>query len=152
MNDLPNPSPASQGNNPINTNNPITQSSNDDTAQLISSGSINKEVEIGGIRSGESLPLKDVGTHEIELAPEVVGIGVKAQPTTIVLPQNIQQLGVKPSGPTTPAGNGSTVTLPLTDDQIAQGLHQGITSSWRWLAEWCVRKIKQLHKTLVKSS
>lgn len=146
VNDLPVPPAASQGNSQISTNNPIIQSSNEDNTQTISSGSINKEAEVGGIQSGEALPLKDIGTHEIKLSAEVARAGVKVQPTTIPLPQNVQQLGVKPSGPMTPVGSGASVTLPLTDDQIAKGLHQSITSSWRWLAEWCVRKIKQLHR------
>lgn len=152
MDDLPSPA-SDAGNKPITTNNPIIQSSNEDKTQTISSGSINREIEVGGITSGEALPLKDIGTHEVELTPEVVSAGVKVQPTSVALPQNVQQLGVKPSGPTTPVRSGASVTLPLTDEQIALGLKQGITSSWRWLAEWCVRKIKQLHKRLkVRSS
>lgn len=150
VNDLPVPPAASQGNSQISTNNPIIKSSNEDTSQTTSGGSIRKEIEVSGIRSGETLPIKDVGTHEVELTPEVASAGVKIQPTSVVLPQNVQQLGVKPSGPMTPVGSGASVTLPLTDDQIAKGLHQSITSSWRWLAEWCVRKLKQLHRGLTK--
>ncbi|MBI4065494.1 hypothetical protein HY409_03970 [Candidatus Gottesmanbacteria bacterium] len=124
------------------------QSNSSQNSSGVGTGSINKELEVGGIRSGETPPLKDIGTHEVELTHEVASVGVKVQPTSVALPQNVQQLGVKPSGPTTPVASGSTVTLPLTDDQIAKGLHQSITSSWRWLAEWCVRKIKQLHSGL----
>ncbi len=36
------------------------------------------------------------------------------------------------------------VTLPLTDDQIQEGLHHKIWESIRWLAEWCVRQIKMI--------
>ena len=76
---------------------------------------------------------------------EVAAAGVRTQPTTVQLPQVVTQMGVAPVGqavmPQAPA-----VALPLTDDQIAQGLKQSITSSWRWLAEWCIRKLKQLQK------
>ncbi len=34
------------------------------------------------------------------------------------------------------------VTLPLTDDQIKQGLHHKIWEGIRWLAEWCARQLK----------
>lgn len=130
MNDLPKPTPDPQA----------------------TGGTINKEVEAGGIHSSETLPIKEIGTHEIELSAEVTSAGVKVTPTNIPIPARAQQLGVKPSGSNVPVGSGSTITLPLTNDQIAAGLKLGVTSSWRWLAEWCVRKIKQLHKKLkVKS-
>ncbi len=103
-----------------------------------------KEQEPGAVGL-EQPGLKDVGGQEIEISKEVAAVGVKAQPTTVQLPQAVTQMGVKPVGsvglPQAPAA-----ALPLTDDQIAQGLKQSITSSWRWLAEWCIRKLKQLHK------
>ena len=93
----------------------------------------------------EQPTLKDVSGKEIELPKEVAAAGVRTQPTTVQLPQVVTQMGVAPVGqavmPQAPA-----VALPLTDDQIAQGLKQSITSSWRWLAEWCIRKLKQLQK------
>lgn len=92
--------------------------------------------------------LVDAGTQEIELPKEVASVGVKAQPTTVQLPSNVQNLGVQTVGQSGPAGQATTVVLPLTDDQIAQGLHQGITSSFRWLAEWCIRRLKQVHMGL----
>lgn len=109
-----------------------------------------KEVEIGGLRSAET-GLLDVGTQEIEISKEVASVGVKVQPTAVQLPQAVTQMGVTPVGqmvlPQAPAA-----ALPLTDDQIVLGLKQSITSSWRWLAEWCVRKLKQIHRKIVKSS
>lgn len=33
----------------------------------------------------------------------------------------------------------TTVTLPLTEEQIKRGLHHKIFDSVRWLAEWCLR-------------
>ncbi|MEK9143961.1 MAG: hypothetical protein AAB481_05050, partial [Patescibacteria group bacterium] len=76
MDDLP--TPASQGNNQINTNttnNPINQSGN------ISAG---KELEPGG--AGFEQPgLRDVQGAEIELPKEVAAAGVTQQPTAVQL-------------------------------------------------------------------
>ncbi len=90
----------------------------------------------------ETLGPKEVG-REIEVPPEVASAGVKIHPTTVTVPPKISQLGVKQVGQGIPAASRN---VPLTDDQIAAGLTQSITSSWRWLAEWCVRKLKQLRK------
>lgn len=112
-----------------------------------SSPPIGKEVE-GGISLGEPFPLKDIGTHEQELPKEVIAVGVSPQPTNIPLPQTVQQLGVRPSGATQPMPQPVASSVPLTDEAVAEGLKQGITSSWLWLAQWCVRKIKQLRRTI----
>ncbi len=113
------------------------------------STSIGKEGEQGGVGL-EQPGLKDVSSREIELPKEVTAAGVSTQPTTVQIPQPVANMGVKAVGdavvPVAPPS-----VLPLTDDQIALGLKQSVTSSWRWLAEFCVRKLKQLHRTLVKS-
>ncbi len=97
-----------------------------------SSSGANKEVEPAGI----------VETGKVvEMPPEAVGTGVKVHPTSVPIPPKVSQLGAVPVGQTAPP---ASTTVPLTDDQIAQGLTQSITSSWRWLALWCVRKLKQL--------
>lgn len=152
MNDLPS-SASDAGNTTIHNNppagGPINQSgqSGNQNIPLRSSGvSINKEVEVGGIYEGESLALKDVGTKEFELPKEVASVGVKTQPTTVQIPPNVTDFGVKPAGLSVPVGTGQSITLPLTDAQIAEGLKQSITSSWRWLAVWCERKIKQVFR------
>ena len=40
------------------------------------------------------------------------------------------------------------IKLPLTDDQIQQGLHHKVWESIRWLAVWCIRKIQIMHSHL----
>lgn len=104
-----------------------------------------KELE-GGIALGEPFPLKDVGTHEINLPKEVVAVGVSARPTNVKLPPAVQQFGVRAVGQPQGSAQARTTALPLTDDQIAQGLKVGVTNSWRWLAQWCVRRIEQLRR------
>ena len=135
MNDLP--TPALQGNSQINTNNQTSQSS--DITGTMSGGIGSKEKERG------ELPLTNYGNIEMELPKEVASVGVSVRPTTVTIPKPVQQMGVTPTGTSVPIGNGATVTLPLTDDQIADGLHLGFASSWRWLAEWCIRRLKQTH-------
>lgn len=112
------------------------------------SAGINKESE-GSVVSAE-LPLKSA-TPEIQLPKEVASAGVTVHPTTVTLPPQIQQSGVKAVGKGTNAvPTGTQVTLPLTDDQIVEGLHKGVKSSWKWLAEWCVRRMKQMHMPVGK--
>jgi hypothetical protein len=84
-----------------------------------------------------------VETHkDIELPPEVIKSGVRVQPTQVPLPQVVQTAGVQPAGINVTIGNGATIAMPLSDDQIAQGLKTSVAESWRWLAEWCLRQIK----------
>jgi hypothetical protein len=94
--------------------------------------SVNKEVEGGSIDRQDAL--KDASGQEYEIPKEVASAGVR-----------VTNLGVKPAGQNIPNQTVSTVVLPLTDDQIASGLHEGLSSSWRWFSEWCLRRMKQLH-------
>ncbi len=86
-------------------------------------------------------------TAASEIPREVASAGVKAYPTTVPIPKPVQQMGVAP-GPANIPTPAATVTLPITDDQIAQGLGKSITESFRWLAEWCIRRLKQAHMGL----
>jgi hypothetical protein len=142
MSDLPT-SVMSSGSNPLI--NGQTQNTDVNDLQTVNFSSGNKEL-IGeiGIASSELTPLKENGM-DIELSPEVTAVGVSVQPTTINLPVNLTQAGVQPAGQNITIGDGSSVKLPLSDDQIIAGLHEKPTSSWRWLAEWCIRKLKKLH-------
>lgn len=81
------------------------------------------------------------------LPKELTSAGVTIHPTTIPVPQPVAKMGVQATGANIPTP-AATVSLPLTDDQIATGLNQGIASSWRWLATWCIRRLKQVHMGL----
>ena len=116
------------------------QAPQDSSVAPVSSGA--KEVEP---TTSSQDGLRDATGHESVIAKELQSAGVKIHPTTIPIPERVSQMGVKPAGSNIPVRTVTTVVLPLTDDQIAQGLHQSITSSWRWFAEWCVRQYKQLH-------
>lgn len=104
----------------------------------------NKEVVGGTFDAKETLT--DVTGQEMELPNEVASAGVRMQPTTIPIPPPVAQLGVKPAGPSTPVTTSApTVMLPISDDQIARGLTMSVNESWRWLSEWCTKRLKQLH-------
>lgn len=86
---------------------------------------------------------------DTELPKEVSGVGVKISPTTVVLPQVVSQAGVKTVNPVVaPVTISPTIVLPLTDEEIARGLHESVTSSVRWLAEWCERRLHQMNLLL----
>lgn len=106
---------------------------------ITGSSGLGKEGEI--VPSSE-LPVQEI-QKELELPREVIAAGVKKQPTVVTLPKPITQMGVKPTGSNVGLGTGATVVLPLTQPQIAQGLQKSILDSWRWLAVWCIRKLKQ---------
>lgn len=108
------------------------------------SSSLNKEQETG--RVDAEAPVRPT-VVETEISREVSSSGVKVQPTSIPIPPQVGKLGVRPAGQNIPATT-PTVPLPLSDDQIALGLKQGVWSSWRWLAQWCLRRLQQLHMGL----
>lgn len=90
---------------------------------------------------------------DADLPHEVQRAGVTMQSDSVTLPKVVQNMGVTAVGSSAPpvSAPAVTVVLPLTDDQIAQGLHQSLVSSWRWLAEWCERQLKQAHILLTSA-
>lgn len=100
-----------------------------------------KEV-VGGVDRPEGL--RDATGNEMELPKEVVQAGVRVQPTSVPIPPKVAQMGVKPAGQNIPVQTTSAVALPISDAQIAAGLRISIVNSFRWLAEWCVKRIKQI--------
>ncbi|MCX8008513.1 MAG: hypothetical protein N3A54_02280 [Patescibacteria group bacterium] len=113
------------------------------------SSSLGKEGEMSV--AGNELPLIAVN-QEIVMPKETVSAGVKVIPQTVQLPPSVAQVGLKPAGASVPVvvSPSNAIHLPLTDDQIAKALHESIQSSIRWLAEWCVRKIKMVHARVIR--
>lgn len=99
-----------------------------------------------------TIEMADLGltpsSPELNLPKEVRAVGVSAHPTIVPIPPAVSQMGVKATGSNVPATQAATIALPLTDDQIAVGLKKSVKVSFRWLAEWCVRKLKQLHSIM----
>ena len=116
------------------------------------SGLGTKEMAPQTVVSGnEELPLQEVG-REIQLDRAIEKTGVKVTPTHMPLPKPIASSGVKPAGDNVTLGTGKSVKLPLTDDEISQGTKKILTASWKWLAEWCIRRIKVFQKNLAYKS
>ncbi|MCJ7740091.1 hypothetical protein MUP32_02110 [Candidatus Microgenomates bacterium] len=114
---------------------------------VISSG-ISKEHEARGSLSAEAV--SEIST-EVELPKEVEQAGVQKFADTIELPPDLKKLGVGPSGSTTPVTQTAAlppVVLPISDQTVVQGLHTQITNALRWLAVWCVKKLKKAHVAL----
>lgn len=108
-------------------------------------------VESGGFTISPEVPLQPA-VVEIDLPKEVQAAGVSHTPTTVQLPQVVQDQGVQSVGqnvPTTPT-NGAAVTLPLTDQQIELALKKNVKQSIRWLAEWCVYHFKKAHQVVAR--
>lgn len=127
---------------PLDTTQPSAGSAPQISTPVSSGG---KEIEAGtfNVSPGE-LSIQEIGGKEAELSSEIRAVGVKQQPTHIPIPQSVASMGVKQTGPTVPLSTGSTVVLPLSQAQISQGLTQNILTSWRWLSEWCLRRLKQI--------
>lgn len=133
------PTPASSGNTSTHAN----------TTPQSTGGISSKEKEEFGAGVSEAPGLKEFG-REAPLSQETTAAGVTLHPTSVAIPPPVAKLGVKPVGDTSTGPGNPAVTLPLTDDQIAIGLHKSITTSWRWLAEWCKRRLGQLHVAIKK--
>lgn len=105
------------------------------------SGGFSKEADMP--RSAEPM-IQEV--PEFEVPKEVANHVAKVQ-EHIEIPPDLKSIGV-----TTPHSHGKVsdslqkdLTLPLTDDQIGNGLKADVKSSVRWLSEWCVKQLKRIH-------
>lgn len=82
-------------------------------------------------------------TPEIDPAKEIASYVEKIEKEG-ELTQNItddytQQVLLKSS-----ANQNPTITLPLTEEQVKQGLHHKVWEAVRWLAVWCIRQAQLL--------
>lgn len=123
--------------------------SSDDSKKIATNGTgsaVGKEQEPVVEARGEA-GFEEVGEH-IELEkPKEVREHIKEIPHRPEIPREVERAGVRHAGPATPVkkAKGTSVNLPLTDDQIAAGLHAHVWESVRWLAVWCVRQLRKAH-------
>lgn len=90
----------------------------------------------------EKTPITEF-TRQVDLEPEVEGWLEKlekeqtqlGQPVTDDQGQVVLDDAAKPQ-------SGFKVVLPLTKEEMEQGLKHKVADSVRWLAEWCWRLIK----------
>lgn len=108
------------------------------------SGPDKERVEYGP-KPVDTAPLVEL-KEEHEMEPEVEGWIEKLEKgEDIQIPQPVTD----DDGNVMMADAGAQVqedkiVLPMTEDELEQGLHMKVTSSARWLAEWCTKLIKQL--------
>lgn len=107
--------------------------------------------EVGAISQKTEQPVQTVEhTPVLELKKEILpGVEeVHHESEHITLPTQIQQAGVDSSMPI-PIGaityKAPAMVLPLSQTQLKKGLHKPVKSSVRWLAEWCVKQLKEAH-------
>lgn len=92
-------------------------------------------------------PLK---IHEITEQKEVhksVKNHIEVKKENIELTPELEKAGLETTK-TTQFPNYEEIHLPISDEKIIVGLHQPITSSFRWLATLAIYILKQAHFTL----
>ncbi len=92
----------------------------------------------------EKSEIHEVIEHQVD---DEVKPYVSVRKETIELPADLKKIGVH-EVVETKFPSYQTVTLPLSDDKVYQGLHEPISSSLRWFAELCLYLLKRSHLTL----
>ncbi len=90
----------------------------------------------------EAVPMLEV--REQEIPAEVVEYVEKVEKENLELGKEVVHEG-QPVIQSAGGGDKARVVLPMTQDELGTGMRAKVTSSARWLAEWCVRIIKKLH-------
>lgn len=119
------------------------------TVPPVISSSVGKEQEAIKITAAEEVASISV---EATLPEEVEKAGVEIVKETIELPPDVKKLGVTTTGPSVSVVTTTIpqIPLPISDQQVVVGLHAQLLSSLRWLAIWCIRKLKKAHIALKK--
>lgn len=114
--------------------------------QPVSYGHPEKAPLFPRLKSDSEAPKDHVEIHEVvehQPEPEVQPY-VEPRPEKVQVPQDLQDVGVESTGSTQfPSYN--SIKLPISDDRVLQGLHRPISSSLRWLAEFCLHLLKKAH-------
>ena len=115
----------------------------------VSSGGGKERMESGPVRGFESVAdsvievAGETARVEVEKKPELSGyveeVEKAAELNTAVVDDYTGQILLNPT-----KQDAKIKELPLTEDQVIQGLHMQVYDSLRWAAEWCVRQIKLL--------
>jgi galactose-1-phosphate uridylyltransferase len=102
-----------------------------------------KEQEpVSPVGASERVPIVEMREPK-ELPEEVEGWLERVEREDVEQPRAVVHKGktiVSPSAP-----QDVSVTLPLTEEEVKQGLHHKLVESVRWMAEWCARIVKKYH-------
>jgi len=103
-----------------------------------------KGAEVQSSKAREINAAEEVHTNPELKEPELKGYieKVETDVENVVIDPSTGQAIMQPANPQNPK-----ITLPLTDDQIQVGLGHKVYEAIRWLAEWCIRQLKKIHKT-----
>ena len=118
------------------------QSADTTVTESVQAGETAEDVE-SGLR--EFSPLQEAVEHEIQ--DDEVKEFVEATPENVSVPADLHQQGVQATQATN-FPSYQAVKLPITDEQVVEGLKQPQTSSFRWLAEFAMYLLKKAHITL----
>lgn len=102
-----------------------------------------KETE-SAVKTEEKYDYNEVVEHEPE---EEIKSFVSPRAETISLPPDLKKLGLQPAG-SSQFTTYQNVKLPISDDKVLVGIHQPITSSFRWLATLAIYILKRAHLAL----
>lgn len=91
--------------------------------------------------SKDHVEIHEVTEHEPE--PEVKPY-VEPRPEKVEIPQDVADQGVESTG-NSQFSSYNSVKLPITDDEVVKGLKTPISSSVRWLAEFCLFILRKAH-------
>ena len=113
-----------------------------DTNPSFVGGVAKEQVETGPTSYSESAPVVEL--REDEKVPEDVENWMEKleQGEEIKLPQPVtfdDEVIVSDSGNHVA---DDALVLPLTEKEVEEGLHKKVYNSARWLAEWCIRVLK----------
>ena len=91
---------------------------------------------------------KSVLHETVEHEPaEEVRLFIQPRSETISLPPDLKKIGVQATSVPVFATK-QQVVLPMSDDAVFHGLKAPISSSLRWLSEFCIFLLKHAHVTL----
>ncbi|QQG44367.1 MAG: hypothetical protein HYW86_00390 [Candidatus Roizmanbacteria bacterium] len=108
---------------------------------IANGGYSSKEKEPAMVKS-EPLEIHEIVEHkEVD---EEVKPHIEVKQENVKLPEDLTQAGVE-AVETTQFPNLQKIKTPLSDEKILVGLHQPITSSFRWLATLAMHILKQAH-------
>ena len=109
--------------------------------------SIHYHPETEPVGSTESLALHEVREHKVD--DEEVVPYLSSRPETIKETEELKKVEAE-TLPSTKFPSYDEIKLPISDEKVEEGLQKPITSSWRWLAEFCRHILKHAHLALKK--
>jgi len=107
---------------------------------------VSKEVE--PTISIEQVPEKVVFHEVSEYKPDKETLKfINKRQEEVNIDEDLRKIGVIPNQ-TISCPDYKQVNLPISDEEVVQGLKMPITSSFRWLAEFALYLLKQTHQVL----